>query len=324
MVTRESIYYINVRQAYALSAPYASRISSRTVLFTSVPEDYLDDAKIRRMFGEEKVKNVWIATDVSKLDEKVQEREDAAMKLESGEIELIKLANKARQKAMKGQPAEEEMTRLDNAVEDERDAESGSVAARWVPAKKRPTHRLTFLIGKKVDTINWARSEIERLTPEIEELQARHRAGDAKLVSSVFVEFYTQADAQAAYQSVAHNLPLHMAPRYIGLEPTQIIWDNLRIKWWELILRYAATIAFVSVMIIFWAIPTAVVGAISNINYLTDKVHFLRFINHVPQVILGVITGLLPTVMLAVLMALVPIVLRCKSVSTIMALTMNR
>lgn len=112
--------------------------------------------------------------------------------------------------------------------------------------------------------------------------------------------------------AVAHNLPLHMAPRYIGLDPTQIIWSNLRIKWWELVIRYAATIAFVAAMVIFWAIPTAVAGAISNINFLTNKVPFLKFINHVPKVILGVITGLLPTVIMAVLMALVPIILRCK------------
>ena len=167
-----------------------------------------------------------------------------------------------------------------------------------------------MLIGKKVDTINWARAEIERLTPEIEELQAKHRAGDVKLVSSVFVEFYHQSDAQTAYQSVAHNLPLHMSPRYIGLDPTQVIWANLRIKWWERLGRHAATIAFVCVLIIFWAIPTAAVGAISNINALIDKVHFLSFINSVPSWIKGVITGLLPVVLMSILIALVPIILR--------------
>lgn len=36
MITRESIYYINIRQAYLLSPLYASRISSRIVLFCSV------------------------------------------------------------------------------------------------------------------------------------------------------------------------------------------------------------------------------------------------------------------------------------------------
>lgn len=102
-----------------------------------------------------------------------------------------------------------------------------------------------------------------------------------------------------------------MAPRYIGLDPTQVIWANLRIKWWERIMRHSATIAFICAMIIFWAIPTAVVGAISNINFLIDKVPFLSFINDVPSWIKGVITGLLPTVLMSILIALVPIIMRC-------------
>ncbi|KAJ5951839.1 uncharacterized protein N7479_010252 [Penicillium vulpinum] len=307
-VTREHLFYINLRQAYLYSPAYASRISSRTVLFTAVTQDLLNKDKLRTMFGREKVKNVWIATDTKELEDKVKERDSAAMKLEGAETKLIMLANKARNKALKKQGSTEnpEIEIGDGQFDDE----SGSVAARWVEAKDRPTHRLKMLIGEKVDTINWARSEIERLSPEIEELQAKHRAGETKLVSSVFVEFYHQADAQSSYQSVAHNLPLHMSPRYIGLDPTQVIWSNLRIKWWERLGRHTATVAFVCAMIIFWAIPTAVVGAISNIDSLTNMVPFLKFIDSVPSWIKGVITGLLPTIMMAVLMALVPIILR--------------
>ncbi|CAI7625846.1 hypothetical protein PCG10_009944 [Penicillium crustosum] len=308
MITREHLFYINLRQAYLFSPAYASRLSSRTVLFTTVTQDLLNKDKLRTMFGRDKVKNVWIATDTKELEEKVKERDAAAMKLEGAETKLIVLANKARAKALKKQgSAENPETDIGNGQFDD---ESGSVAARWVEAKKRPTHRLKMLIGEKVDTINWARSEIARLSPEIEELQAKHRAGETKLVASVFVEFYNQADAQSAFQSVAHNLPLHMSPRYIGLDPTQVIWSNLRIKWWERLGRYAATLAFVCAMIVFWAIPTAVVGAISNIDSLTKIVPFLKFIDSVPSWIKGVITGLLPTVMMAVLMALVPIILR--------------
>lgn len=154
------------------------------------------------------MKNVWVATDVNELDEKVAEREDAAMKLEGAETKLITMANAARLKALKKQGNVEEAEAAAEASSGEiAHDEPGSVAARWVQAKDRPTHRLKFLIGKKVDTINWAREEIERLTPEIEELQAKHREGDAKLVSSVFVEFYLQSDAQGAYQSGMFCLP---------------------------------------------------------------------------------------------------------------------
>ncbi|KAI9375776.1 hypothetical protein BJX61DRAFT_493031 [Aspergillus egyptiacus] len=307
-ITRENIFYITLRQAYSLSRAYATRLSSRTVLFTSVPDEYLNRDRIRRMFGEDKVKNVWLTTDTAELADKVDERDAAAMKLEAAETNLIRTANAARLKQIKkGVTVEEGPITSETAADND---ESGSVAARWVRPKDRPTHRLKPVIGKKVDTINWARSEIARLSPEIEQLQAQHRAGEAKLVSSVFVEFYNQADAQSAYQAVAHNLPLHMAPRYIGLEPTQIIWSNLRIKWWERIIRYTAACAFVGALVIFWAIPTAFVGSLSNIDSLTDKVPFLRFIDHVPGFIKGAITGLLPTILMAVLMALLPIVLR--------------
>lgn len=41
MITRESIYYINLRQAYLLSPLYAARLSARTVLFCSVYVHFL-------------------------------------------------------------------------------------------------------------------------------------------------------------------------------------------------------------------------------------------------------------------------------------------
>ncbi len=310
MVTRESIYYVNLRQAYLFSPLYASRLSSRTVLFTSVPEEYLNEGKIRRMFGS-KMKNIWIATDNAKLEELVQERDKVAMKLEGAETKLIKLANAARLKSMKkGGVHHDEESHLGNTVDGDGSGESGSVAARWIKATQRPTHRTKPIIGKKVDTINWSRAELERLIPEVDGMQSTHRAGEGKFVGSVFVEFYTQTEAQAAYQMLAHHQALHMAPRFIGVNPSEVIWKNLRIKWWERIIRNIATISFVILLIIFWSIPVAVVGIISNIQYITNKVPFLKFINSIPPVILGLVTGLLPVILLAVLMALLPIILR--------------
>lgn len=101
-----------------------------------------------------------------------------------------------------------------------------------------------------------------------------------------------------------------MAPRYIGLDPTQVIWSNLRIKWWERIIRYTVTVGFIVALIVFWAIPTAVVGAISNINFLTENVPFLAWIDDLPKWIKGAITGLLPTVAMSIWISLVPVIMR--------------
>ncbi|KAK1752140.1 hypothetical protein QBC47DRAFT_389846 [Echria macrotheca] len=305
MIMRECIYYINLRQAFLLSPFYSDRISSRTVLFTSVPDAYLDAAKLRKVFGPS-VRNVWITSNTDKVDELVKERDKVAMRLEKAEVKLIKLANKNRQAAIKKGSAG-----ADADAEIPLDAESGSIAARWVPAKKRPTHKLGLLglVGKKVDTINWCRAELERLIPAVEDVQARYRRGEFKKVPGVFIEFKSQGDAEGAAQVLAHHQGLQMTPKFVGIRPTEVVWSALSIPWWQRVIRTYAVYAFICALILFWAIPLAVVGAISNINSLT-QISWLAWINKIPAVILGVVTGLLPAVLMSVLMSLVPVVMR--------------
>ena len=306
MVLRECIYYINLRQAFLLSPFYANRISSRTVLFVSVPAAYLDESRLRKVFGEDTVKNIWITGDTSKLEELVKERDKVAMKLEKAEVKLLKLANGARLKSIKKGGADER-------TEASHDAEPGSLSARWVPTKKRPTHRTGALglIGKKVDTINWCRSELERLIPEVDAAQTSYRAGSAKKIPSVFVEFFTQSQAESANQVLAHHQALQMSPKYIGITPGEVVWKALRVSWWQRVIRRFAVIAFIAVLIIFWAIPVGVVGIISNVNYL-KTIFFLTWLDKIPQVIMGVVSGLLPSVALSILMSLVPVIMRSK------------
>lgn len=307
LITRESIFYINLRQAFLLSPVYANRMSSRTVLFTSVPKNYLDAAKLRKVFGPT-VKNIWIARDTEKVDDLVEQRDKVAFKLEAAEVKLIKLANGERIKAAKKggvDPAEEEIN--PSAA----DAESGSLAARWIPAKKRPTHKLGKfgLYGKKVDTINWARTELERLIPEADAAQAAYRAGETKLIGSVFIEFQHQSDAQAAFQTLSHHQALHMSPRYIGVNPQEIVWKALKISWWQRVVRRIAVISFITALIVFWAIPVTAVGLISNVSYL-ESYSWLHWLTKIPNVIMGIVTGLLPVVALSILMSLVPVIMR--------------
>ncbi|KAK4100245.1 DUF221-domain-containing protein [Parathielavia hyrcaniae] len=306
MIMRECIFYINLRQAFLLSPFYSERISSRTVLFTSVPAPYLDEPSLRKVFGAS-VKNIWITSNTDEVDKAVEERDKVAMRLEKAEVKLIKLAHKARQQAIKKGTSPDEADKAPIVG----DAESGSIAARWVPNKKRPTHRLgpLGLIGRKVDSINWCRDELERLIPEADAAQAKYRAGGYKKIPGVFIEFRTQADAEGAAQILAHHQGFQMTPRYVGVKPEEIVWKSLNIPWWQMVVRRYAVLAFISAMILFWAIPVGFVGIVSNITYL-DDISFLTWINDIPPQILGVITGLLPSVLLAILMALVPIVIR--------------
>jgi len=312
MITRESIFYINLRQAFLMSPLYASRLSSRTVLFTSVPSDYMNVSKLRMVLGPS-VRNIWLATDTKDLDDLVEERDKTAMKLEGAETKLCKLANAAKLKTLKGKGdhagLEEEHAGM---VDEGPDAQSGSVASRWLTPKQRPTHKLKPLIGKKVDTINWSRSHLAELIPKVDAEQHKHRNGQAKMLNSVFVEFATLAEAQASYQSLTHHQALHMSPRFAGINPADVIWSNLRVRWWERVIRQFVTIAAVVATIIFWSIPVAFVGSISNVDKLvqTPGLEWLSFLNSLPTFLEGIVTGLLPVVLLALLMALLPIFLR--------------
>ncbi|QIW99674.1 hypothetical protein AMS68_005192 [Peltaster fructicola] len=298
MITRESIFYINLRQAYLLSPLYSSRLSSRTVLFTSVPAPYMNEGKLRAMFGSAVVR-VWFNSNTKELEKLVADRDTAAMKLEGAETKLITTATKNKLKAEKKGGA---------STSEDAAAETGNISSRYITPKQRPTHKLGKfgLYGKKVDTIDWSRSELQRLIPEIETKQNAHRAADVKLSNSVFIEFTTLTEAQAAFQALTHHQALQMAPRYTGMIPDEIIWSNLGIRWWERVIRQIVTLSIIVALIIFWSIPVAFVGAISNVQNLTCIIPAFGFINSIPSVVLGVVTGLLPSVLLAVLMSLLP------------------
>lgn len=366
MVTRECVYFISLRQAYLLSPLYSDRLSSRIVLFTSVPRQILDERKLRKVFGDS-VKRIWIPRETGELDDLVKEREQTAERLEKAEILLIKKANEAYEKAKKhGHPdikissespdteslkEEKAAEGLTSAASSETPASptsptspmspekalsprefarsdgtpilstsygfsgpspdiNGSVAAQWIPYSERPIHRPIANYGRRVDTIKWTRSRLKELGPKIAKLRSQYKKGRTPPIPAVFIEFHTQVDAQSAYQTLAHHRANHMVPEIVGVRPEEIIWSSLKFNWWERIIRRFLIQGFVAVMVIFWSIPAALVGIISNVKFLTSKVFFLAWINKLPSVVLGLIEGLLPAVALAALMALVPIVLR--------------
>lgn len=172
------------------------------------------------------------------------------------------------------------------------------------------------MYGEKVDSITWCREKLTTLIPEADRAQASYRAGDDKKVGGVFIEFATQADAQSAFQMLSHHQALHMAPRYIGVNPAEVVWKSQSITWWHRVIRRILVIGFITVMIVFWAIPVTFVGLVSSVAFL-QEISFLKWIAKIPPPVLGLIGGALPPIALSILMALVPIVMRCKSIPQI-------
>jgi calcium permeable stress-gated cation channel len=129
-------------------------------------------------------------------------------------------------------------------------------------------------------------------------------------MNSAFIQFNTQLAAHMACQSVASHRVMYMSPRYLETAPEDVVWGNMQLSLWQRLIRGYAITFLVAAAVVFYSIPTAFVGTISNITYLTAKLPWLGFINNLPQKLLGIITGLVPSVMISIWLALSPFALR--------------
>ncbi|KAJ6789220.1 hypothetical protein PWT90_05830 [Aphanocladium album] len=192
----------------------------------------------------------------------------------------------------------------------------GSVAGLWIKTTQRPHHRPIGNFLRRVDTIRWTRNRLRELNLLIFKTRRVVRRGEAGAVSAAFIEFDTQENAQAAQQILAHHRPLQMSVRLLGIRPDEVIWSSLRMKWWELIARRTGILALVLAAIVFWSVPAAIVGMVSNVEQLIKLAPFLSWIRLLPKIINGFIQGFLPALALSLLMAVVPFMLRfCGRVS---------
>ena len=329
IVTREAIYCIHLRHVCLTSPFYAERLSARTMLVTSIPHEYLHESKIRATFGST-VRNVWIPRATESLEDLVRERGQTAARLEKAEWRLIRIANTARSKAL-GVETNNRLIRRKTEKQMEpaslyvsgKDEESppasvaplpdvnGSVASQWISHSSRPVHRPLANAARRVDSIKWTRNRLKALAKRIlKERLELLQSPDKAVLPAAFIEFASQADAQIASQTLSYHQPLYMAERYAGVRPYEIVWSSLSFSQLGRMSRKFAMQAFVAVLVIFWALPCALVGMISNIVSLSYKIPFLSWVRDLPGPVLSILTGLIPALALAWIMSIVPWILR--------------
>ena len=293
-VARERLWLVGLRQAWTLSKPNAHRLSSRTVLYLSAPRDALEDANMHRFFGDAAVR-IWPATKNEELEGLVAARNSKIEQLESVEMALIRKADEKGRSAAKRSGAD---TVNYNDLSDD------------VKASVRPNRHLKS--GKKVDSIRWLREQVKETESDIDEARNANEIGHPQGAAAVFVEFKTQADAQRASQQVASANLLALTPRHTDIPPGDIIWKNLTIPPARRASQEGLALAIVIAIIIFWSIPSAFVGLVSNIGYLADNVKWLGFLKRLPQPVIGLLSGLLPPLATSALSKFVPNLFRCK------------
>lgn len=282
MITRERLFVVGLRQAYQTIPLHASRLSSRVVLFLAVPADALEEENLQRYFGDDAVRS-WPVSNLEHVEDLVSKRESAVDSLEQAELKLLKKGRKKQTNSSNG------------------DGESAGVNDR-----DRPVHRSKYLVGKRIDTISRLREQLPDLISDLDQVRRTDSSGKNKRTGALFVEFKDQVAAHQAFQQVRHPSPLVFQPKFIGVQPKEVIWQNLNMDPSVRITYSYLAIGVAIATIILWSIPVGIIGTISNINYLTDKVHFLRFINKLPDPILGLITGLVPPLLLSTAVSYVP------------------
>ena len=170
-------HYVRVRQHYLVSRAHSSTAQACTILVTGIPPKYLSESALTRLFSHLPggVRKVWVNRDLGDMPELYKRRLKACQKLESAETSLLNKAvkrNNKKQKTTKGH--------AENVIAFSSDPEVARrvVVEELVPRKDRPSHRLppfTWLpfsipfVGKKVDTIDWAREQIQELNVDLEQ-----------------------------------------------------------------------------------------------------------------------------------------------------------
>jgi hypothetical protein len=192
-------HYIRVRQHYLVSPAHSSTAQACTVLVTGIPPKYLSESALTHLFGHLPggVRKVWINRDLGDMPDLYNNRLKACKLLESAETSLLNKATKRNNQRQK------KIAKGGNNVNNLTPSEDPSMALleELVPRKERPSHRLplfTWLpfslpfVGKKVDTIEWAREQVHKLNTELEQRReilahdiARTTAAEAQVTNRV-------------------------------------------------------------------------------------------------------------------------------------------
>ncbi|EKM58161.1 uncharacterized protein PHACADRAFT_26687 [Phanerochaete carnosa HHB-10118-sp] len=363
-VKHEMANFINTRQRWLISPGYSYSARASTVLIRGVPQRYLTERALKELYDclPGGVAKVWLNRDLKDMPDLYKRQLKACNKLESAETSLLHTATKRRSKKLKAEAkaakkGKQSLSTDDRPLTDPSIADTERnvpLAEQLVPKAKRPTHRLPLsflpfslpLIGKEVDSIEWARAEIVETSAALRErrivlakdvamssadsehpglpppetnhpdalkpISAAHDQTYPPL-NSAFILFNRQIAAHLAAQALTHHSPYRIADRQFGVAPEDVIWANLNLNPYEARIRIAVSWGITLGLIILWAFPVAFVGAVSNIHALCMTYKWLAWICTLPSIIVGIISGILPPVLLAVLMMMLPIVLRLLS-----------
>lgn len=172
------------------------------------------------------------------------------------------------------------------------------------PEGTRPTNKTGFLglVGTKVDTIEYCNEKINELVAKLESEQKVTLK--EKLQNAALIFFTNRVTAASAAQSL-HAQMVDTWTVSDAPEPQQLIWPNLKIKYFERELRQYVVYVIVALTIFFYMIPIAFISAFTTLQNLIKLLPFLKPIVRI-EALRTVLEAYLPQIALIVFLALLP------------------
>lgn len=253
-------------------------------------------------FGSD-ARHQWIVKRTKSLDDEVESRDDKTIRLEFAEVSYLRQTSKKIAETRRREGLDAEVSTDGAAIE-----------------SARPCERQYYLTGNAADLIQHLRNEVKEAVQKVAEKRESYSAESTNSHNrcAIFVEYATQSAAQRAYRGESTSrLPvppsLAIQSRLIGVLPNEIIWRNLAMPQAERLSKKSVANLLIALLIVFWSIPTAIIGTISNVNYLADNVPWLSWINNLPDSLLGLLTGFLPPFLTSQFASYLPNLMRRKS-----------
>ncbi|KAJ6588857.1 hypothetical protein B0H19DRAFT_1101507 [Mycena capillaripes] len=336
----EMKHFVTTRQQFLINPVHAKSVQANTVLVTGIPTRYLSPMALHGLFKDLPggVKRIWVNRNMRALPDVYDRRMAACGKLESAETKLLAIAAKAHLKAAGGAAKDAEgRGGVPQVAQADRPTHKlgflglfGEKVDSIDWARKEIAACNKLLAEGRRAMVREMSDPNETPAEEDEHGFARHDGDDADAeqvveakkegkssknegypaISSAFITFNRQIAAHMAENILLHHEPYRMAEKYTEVSPMDVIWSNLGLNPYEMKLRMLASYAATAALIIFWAVPVAFVGVISNLHSLATTAKWLNWIDKLPSPVIGILSGILPPVLLAVLMMLLPIILR--------------
>lgn len=178
---------------------------------------------------------------------------------------------------------------------------------------RRPTKKTGFLglWGKKVDSIEYYTSEIEKLSAE-EAAEREKIIGNPKsIMPAAFVSFKSRWAAAVCAQTQQSRNPTLWLTEWAP-EPRDVYWSNLAIPYVSLSVRRLIVAVAFFFLTFFFMIPIAFVQSLANIEGIEKAVPFLKPVIEI-SIIKSFIQGFLPGIALKIFLILLPTILMLMS-----------